>query len=105
MIEAEFFHENGAFTGFAVSGHAGFDQHGRDIVCASVSSAVQLTVNGITEILSERADIKVKENLVKLLLKDGPSRETNAFFKALKLHLELLCEDYPGTIHISCMEV
>ena len=82
MIEAEFFRKNGAFTGFAVSGHAGFDQHGRDIVCASVSSAVQLTVNGITEILSERADIKVKENLVKLLLKDGPSRETNAFFKA-----------------------
>ena len=105
MIEAEFFHKNGGFLGFAVSGHAEFDRHGRDIVCASVSSAVQLTVNGITEILSERAKIDVKENLVKLSLKDSPCRETNAFLKALKLHLELLCEDYPGTIHITCTEV
>ena len=105
MIEAEFFRKNGTFTGVAVSGHAGFDQHGRDIVCASVSSAVQLTVNAITEILSVRAQIDVKDNLVKLSLKDGSSREADAFLRALKLHLELLGEDYPGTIHITCMEV
>lgn len=30
-----------------ISGHANFDQHGRDIVCASVSSIVYTTVNAI----------------------------------------------------------
>lgn len=33
-----------------VSGHAGFDDYGRDIVCASVSSIIATTVNGILNI-------------------------------------------------------
>lgn len=43
MIVAEFFRKNGEITGFKVSGHAGYDESGRDIVCAGVSSAVMMT--------------------------------------------------------------
>jgi len=105
MIKAEFFQKNGGMLGFQVSGHAGFDRRGRDIVCASVSSAVQLTANGITEILKGKAQVSVEDNLVKLLLTDGKDKGADAFLEALKLHLQLLSEDYPGTIHISCVEV
>lgn len=104
MIEAKFFQKNGDYIGFDVSGHAGYDLFGKDIVCASVSSAVQLTANGITEILANNAQIELKDNSVMLSLMDS-SKEAKAFLKALKLHLELLADDYPGTIHISCMEV
>ena len=103
MIKAKFFQKNGKLTGFEVSGHAGFDLYGKDIVCASVSSAVQLTANGITEILGEKAEISVGDNKVSLSLVDSGKSED--FLKALRLHLELLADDYPGTIHISCMEV
>ncbi len=104
MIKAKFFQKNGKLTGFEVSGHAGFDLYGKDIVCASVSSAVQLTANGITEILGEKAEISVGDNKVSLSLVDSFEKTEN-FLKALKLHLKLLADDYPGTIHISCMEV
>ena len=30
-----------------ISGHAGYDEYGRDIVCASVSSVIMTTVNSI----------------------------------------------------------
>ena len=50
MIVAEFLKKNGNITGFKVSGHAGYDDIGKDIVCASVSSAVMMTANLITEI-------------------------------------------------------
>ncbi len=103
MIRAKFFQKDGVYNGFEISGHAGFDLYGKDIVCASVSSAVQLTANGITEVLGENADVSAKDNSVRLSLKD--SKKGEAFIKSLKLHLELLSEDYPGTIHISCMEV
>ena len=49
MIFAEFFIKNSAYVGFKFKGHAGYDDFGNDIVCASVSSAVQLTANTITE--------------------------------------------------------
>ena len=103
MIKAKFFQTDGKLTGFEISGHAGFDLYGKDIVCASVSSAVQLTANGITEILGKKADISVGDNKVSLSLVD--SFEEDKFLQALKFHLELLADDYPGTIHISCMEV
>ena len=33
-----------------ITGHANFDDYGKDIVCASVSSIVITTVNGILEL-------------------------------------------------------
>ena len=33
-----------------ISGHANYDEYGKDIVCASVSSIVYTTVNGILNI-------------------------------------------------------
>ena len=57
MIVAEFFRKNGEITGFKVSGHAGYDESGRDIVCAGVSSAVMMTANLITEIFRFEAEV------------------------------------------------
>ena len=51
MIRVEFTKSGELLTSFSVSGHAGYDDYGHDIVCASVTSAVQLTANGITEVL------------------------------------------------------
>ena len=51
MIRVEFTKSGELLTCFSVSGHAGYDDYGHDIVCASVTSAVQLTANGITEVL------------------------------------------------------
>ncbi len=42
-----------------VSGHANFDEHGKDIVCASVSTAVILSAN-LIERLNEQQHISVK---------------------------------------------
>ncbi len=46
---------DGKITQFTVDGHSGFAESGEDIVCASVSSVVWLTINGIE-----------KQNLAKL---------------------------------------
>ncbi len=56
MICARFFRKNGSLSSVAaISGHAGFADAGEDIVCASVSSAVQLVANGITECAKQQA--------------------------------------------------
>lgn len=105
MITAEFYLRGEQYVGFSVRGHAGYAAYGRDIVCASVSSAVELTANAVTEILKLPASVGVFENEVKLLLPEGDFREGEAFLKALRLHLELLTQDFPETLHITDMEV
>lgn len=74
MITAVFACAADAVAAVTVSGHAGYAPAGEDIVCASVSSAVQLTANALTEILGTKAQVKVSENSVKIVPAQGDSR-------------------------------
>ena len=44
MTKCEFFRENERITGFSVSGHSGYAEAGQDILCASITAAVTLTL-------------------------------------------------------------
>ena len=113
MINAVFKESQSApkrMTGFEISGHAGYADKGRDIVCAAVTSAVQLSANAITEIAAVDADVRAEGNLVALTLPDktggeGAEYAAQVILKALLLHLETLAEQYRGTIRITVMEV
>lgn len=105
MIKAEFKRRNGNLVSFSISGHAGYDDAGRDIVCASVTSAVQLTANAITEILNVKADVGVYANEIKLSLPNNCDERAYLFMDSLLMHLEVLSEDYEGTIKLKVTEV
>lgn len=104
MITAEFITKQSKPYGFLIKGHAGYDDNGKDIVCASVSSAVQLVANTITEVLKIKAEVKVLKDKIQFKL---PNPDVNAvnILEGLLLHLTVLSEDYEGTIKITTSEV
>lgn len=105
MITAEFFRKKSVLIGFSIRGHADYSD-GDDVVCASVSSAVQFTCNLITESFKIEADINVLNDKINLMLTSSPNRENAVkVIDALKTHLELLAQDYEGTIKITFSEV
>lgn len=85
-----------------ISGHAGFADYGQDIVCASVTSALQLAANGITEVLRAPARVDAAENRITVEL-DGP--EGRCFLEALRLHLEILAEQFENHLTVTVLEV
>lgn len=104
MIKAQFLATKGKLKGFAIKGHAGYALFGEDIVCASVSSSVMMTANTVTEIFKVKADISVDDNEIRCgLLED--SEDASKVIEGLKLHLQLLSEDYPDTIKVNISEV
>lgn len=103
MIVAKF--SGKPISSITVSGHAGFAEYGKDIVCAAVTSAVQLTINGITEILKIPADVKVLQDKITIHIPQSHAEQTQAFTEALYLHLNVLAEDYVGTIKVIVSEV
>jgi len=105
MIEVIFKKSGGVHTALEISGHAGYADEGQDIVCAAVTSALLLTVNGVTEVLMQKATAEVKDGTVRFMLPIGASDAARDFVKSLHLHLCVLSEDYPGTINITVMEV
>ena len=105
MINAEFFRNKGIISGFKISGHAMYDDFGKDIVCAAVSSAVQLTANTITEIFGIDAKVSAENNAVILKTADSADDNLQKLYRGLLLHLETLSEDFKGTIKIKFTEV
>ena len=108
MIEAEFLRYDGALVGFSVSGHAGAGRFGHDIVCAAVSSAVELTANTITDFLFCKADVKATDNRVMFVLKDPGSAMSisgKQVIASFHNHMRVIAESASGKIRITVKEV
>ncbi len=93
MLKAVFYRQGDDFTGFAVSGHAGYGSEGNDIVCASISSAVMLVCNTVTDFFNAKADVAVKENEITLFLKEDsiPAKQLLASFHQ---HMVFIAEEH-----------
>lgn len=103
MIQAVFTRKGGGLSAVTVSGHAGYAPAGADIVCAAVTSAVQMAANGITEVLGLSMPIHVGEDKIAFSIPDDSGAQ--AFLEALYLHLEVLSQDYKKHIKLSVLEV
>lgn len=103
MIRAAFYKSQGLLTGFAFSGHSGYAEAGKDIVCAAVSSAVQLTAN-MLEAFDYDIDVSEEENELICKVKNSDESSSNMIV-SLKLHLESILEEFPKTIKITISEV
>ena len=83
----------------SISGHADYEEYGKDIVCSSVSSIVTTTVNGIYEIDKEYLNLEEnKDGMIITVLK-----EDNVCDKLIKNMLSLLSElseSYPENIKV-----
>ena len=62
MIKIKVNYDDSYIKNFKVSGHANYDEYGKDIVCASVSSIVITSCN---------LALKFNENAIKLVQKEG----------------------------------
>ena len=100
MIKAVFYRKHDLLRGFSVSGHSGYAESGSDIVCAAVSSAVQLTCNTITDFFGDEAEVRVLENTLTLRLKNEGCGYSEKLLESFKAHLGFISEEYPRSIQI-----
>lgn len=71
MIKVKIDNLNEKVHQITISGHANYDEYGKDIVCSSVSSIVITTVNGIYEILPEYLDVyEEKDKMIITIVKE-----------------------------------
>ena len=103
MIHAEFFEKNREIIGFRVKDHSGYAECGDDIVCAAVSSAVQLTAN-LLEAMGFEPDVKLGENVVECTLPSCGDLQSTVLGQ-FKIHLESVQEEFPENINITISEV
>ena len=89
--------------GFDMSGHAGYASAGSDIVCASVSSAVQFAINMIDDFECDPV-INVEDNLISCRI-TASKNTADAILEVFINHLKSILEEFPDTIKITISEV
>lgn len=99
MIKIKINYDSNFIKDFKVSGHALFDDYGKDIVCASVSSIVITSVNLVLKLNDKALKVKQEEGLIdaKVLVKDDT---INKVLLNMKDMLEELSKDYKKHVKI-----
>ena len=104
MTRCEFFTEGERITGFTVSGHSGYAEAGKDIVCAAVSAVVTMAEATINDVCGAKAKVRVKDEQARITLTLPTSCDeedtVQAVLAGMMVTLISLQEDYPDFIEV-----
>ena len=107
MTRVTMIYDGNVPLGFEMKGHAGYNKNGPDIVCASLSAASQMTVNGLVEWLGVSCDdLIIEQNEVwgKLVVEVPDFLHNNSasmhLLKSFEVYIEQLAEAYPQNVSL-----
>ena len=104
MTRCEFFTADDRITGFSVSGHSGYAEAGKDIVCAAISAVVTMAEATINDVCGAKAKVRVKDEQARITLTLPTScdeEETvQAVLAGMMVTLISLQEDYSDFIEV-----
>mgnify|MGYP000995381104 CR=1 FL=1 len=88
--------KTGAICGFDISGHAGYNDAGSDIVCAAISALSQTTLLGLLKYTPDDTTYTVDEESGSLTVRVSKgSVITEALLETLTLGLKEIARQYP----------
>lgn len=99
MLKVNVLTNNGLIKEVNILGHADYDDYGKDIVCASVSSIVITTINAV--LTFDKNYIVYKKSNDNFYIKVIKNNDiTNNLFLNMMNMLKQLMDDYPNNIKI-----
>ena len=110
MTKIKFFKNKDIYTGFECSGHTGYEEFSKDVLCAAISSLTQGCALGIVKVIGVEANItkKDEEGYIKLELPNSLSednlRDCQLLIKTLICNIEDLMEGYSKYINMEVIE-
>lgn len=102
MIKVKFFYKDDMISGFELKGHAGYADHGSDIVCSAATSNSISVINSLEVLLDVNFDrVVADEGLILLQISEKDIEKSQLLLEHLKLALGEVSKEYPKYIKIS----
>ncbi|MCI7241281.1 MAG: ribosomal-processing cysteine protease Prp [Bacilli bacterium] len=99
MIKIKVEYDNNFISKIVITGHANYDDYGKDIVCAAVSASVLTTINGI--IALDNSILEVDNILDKMTIKVLKNeKNSQVLLNSMLSNLKSLVVEYPKNIKI-----
>ena len=106
MISVEIYKKNGSYKEIKCSGHAMYDDYGKDIVCAAVSVTILNCFNSIEEFTDDFVSSSTDNGITHLELKDNISSDAELLINSMILGLNQIKSNYGKKyLNISVKEV
>ena len=105
MTEVVIIRKEGIIVFFSAEGHAGFAEHGEDIVCAALSTALQFPIAHLDQVLDIVPRYEISEDgLLKVDFRGvdlkGNDRELNVLLEMMYLTVKQLAREYSEFIKL-----
>ena len=92
MIKVSTLYKEDIIKGFEITGHADYDEHGKDIVCAAVSILAYTTVNSL-DTYNYQIEFTDDQQTMKLLVKN-PSHDSQVILNTFNTGIWTLTQSY-----------
>lgn len=97
---------DGKISSFTMEGHAGFAEHGKDLVCAGASAVAFGSVNAIMALTGVEPEIEQSESgFLQCLFPECSSKETSGqvqlLLEAMVVSLQTIERDYQKYIKVT----
>ena len=92
--------ESGSIVFFEAKGHSGYAEEGSDIVCASVSSVLWCTVNGLLNVLNIPVSYSENDGFLSCVIRctGGKRAEADILLRSMELFVDELQNQYPAFV-------
>ena len=87
-----------------ITGHAGYDEYGKDLVCAAISTIGIGTLNALDELANESCLLTMKDNEINIRIIKS-NEISQLIIKVMLIQLKTLYEQYKDYIEIKQTEV
>lgn len=99
MIKVKITKDQDIYKKVAITGHAKYDDYGKDIVCSAASSIVTTTINGILSLNKDSLSYENSEKGLFITINSNDSTTQTLVDNMINL-LKELEENYPTNVNV-----
>lgn len=104
MVTVKVFCTKDKIDSIEISGHARYDVHGNDLVCAGASSISIGALNALDQLFENDCSLEMLENKISIKVLNQ-KEELNLVLKSILIQFETMVEVYPDYIKMIRKEV
>lgn len=86
--------------GFTIEGHAGYAEHGKDIVCAAVSALTQTLIQSIEDLTTDTIQYDISPGWVDIT-HGNLSEDAQLLIDSFFVGVQLIADEYPYHAQLS----
>jgi hypothetical protein len=105
MTKITIFKKNGKIWQYQIKGHSGYASEGSDIVCAGVSTAAQMALVGLKEVLKTGVDVAISDGFMQVEIFDLENESAQVLLKSMESTLSDIAKNYAKNVRMEVRDV